>query len=427
MHSETWPLQIPVGSRRLWDAQTGWSQIETDAGSYDFTALDHAIAEVPAAADIYYTFGRTPHFYSSDPTDSACGYSNTNDPTTFGQCHPPTDVALDGGSTFDAVFQGFVRALMNHVCVGAAPNKTCRIQYYETWNEPNTDEFWAGNYVQLARMASDAAAIIKGQCSKCLVTTPAVSAGGDGYHANGDSGTYSVWMQNFLSAWETFGHLPDVGAWHPYPARTNVVPPPFPETNLSETSTYCNSANTSGAGVPPNKYCRDSVLTEVTTLRAIFNAHGLSGKPMVASEGSWGLTSGLPAAQQPAFLARWYILLASAGVSRTYWYAYDNASWGTLFNAQQGLLSPGQAYKQVASWLTGSTFVSPCALTAGTDIYSCELLEGDGTSTGLVWSTSGTPSYAVPAAFTRFTDLTGADQAVVSGHITLGAAPVLLH
>ncbi len=58
MHAEsaTWPLAITIGSRRLWDAQTAWSQIETSAGSYDFTTLGGRIAQATAAhADVYYT------------------------------------------------------------------------------------------------------------------------------------------------------------------------------------------------------------------------------------------------------------------------------------------------------------------------------------------------------------------------------------
>ncbi len=141
----------------------------------------------------------------------------------------------------------------------------------------------SGNTKQLARMSSDGVAIIKGQCSDCVTATACVSGGGDGFHANGDSGVYSTWMAQYLTDWQTFGNLPDVGAWHPYPAHTNIVPPPFPETNLS-TASEC----TAGATGPPNKYCRDSIVDQIKVWCGVFDAHGLHDRPMIASEGAFG-------------------------------------------------------------------------------------------------------------------------------------------
>jgi hypothetical protein len=415
MHSQHWPppAQPAFGGKRLWDSQTAWSQIETSKGVYTFATLDARISAAQSSgADLYYTFGRTPASRSSQPTDTSCAYEN-------GSCDAPTDVDALGAGT-DAAFVAFVDALLKHVCNATA--KTCSIKYFEMWNEPNAGGFWTGTYAQLARMSSDAVREIRKYCVDCVTATACPSAGGDGGTFANHSPVYSTWMAGYLQAWMKVGNLPDAGAWHPYPARTNVAPPPFPESNTSS-STLCKAG-------PPS--CRDSVVTQVLTLRGVLDNNGLKGAPMIASEGAWGDQSVLSDPdQQAAWLARWFLALASGGVTRAYWYQYDNASFGTLWDSTNGVHTAGIAYAQMYKWLVGAK-LAPCT-TAGT-IWSCQVTQSNGSGALVLWDSSATCSggmcttsgQTVGNGYSQWLDLAGTAHAIVAHSVPVGMKPIFV-
>lgn len=430
MHTNTYGNGIPFGTERLWDSGTAWSQIQTAATTFDFSGVQSRVADAHKYGfDLLYTFGRTPPFLASSSTVT-CDYGND------GQCNPPDDVASDGTGA-DAHVKAFWTAFMNAMCTGTAPNKTCGpIKYFEMWNEPNADQFWSGTYAQLARMSADAAGVIKSQCASCTVLTPGVACGGDGYHANGDSGQCEVWMAAYLQAWQPLGNLPDVGAWHPYPAHTNVSPSPFPETNVSSWDA-CPGADAGGdmpsctckAGFVPNPECQHSVVDQITVLRGVFDTHGLAGKPMIATEGSWNEEKNLPDPdQQAAWLARWFLVQAGAGIEASCWYAEDapenNGGWGRLLTSpDSGAPVPnvaGVAYRQLYGWLVGGS-IGACSPSA--TLWSCPAIDPKGTPGLILWDTAQTHDIPIAASYTRVSDLSGATSPV-SGMVTVGAKPV---
>jgi hypothetical protein len=121
-----------------------------------------------------------------------------------------------------------------------------------------------------------------------------------------DSPICDEWMAGYLAEWQKLGNLPDAGAWHPYPSRTDISPVPFPETNVSNGNSACTGT--------PNSSCRYSIVDQITRMRQVFDDHGLAGKPMYATEGSWLNDKELPVvAQEQAWLARYYLVLASSG------------------------------------------------------------------------------------------------------------------
>src|SRR3954454_17010643 len=77
-------------------------------------------------------------------------------------------------------------------------NGVCNLGYVEVWNKINSDVAWTGSYTQLATMANDAATIERLYCADCLIVGGSGSAGGDGFHASGQSGVYSTALLNFL-------------------------------------------------------------------------------------------------------------------------------------------------------------------------------------------------------------------------------------
>lgn len=442
MHTNTYGNGFSFGAERLWDSGTAWSQIQTAATTYDFSSVQSRVAEAQKYGfDLLYTFGRTPPFIAATSTVT-CDYGND------GQCNPPDDVASDGTGA-DAHVKAFWTAFMNAMCTGTAPNKTCGpLKYFEMWNEPNADQFWSGTYAQLARMSADATAVIKSQCASCTVLTPGVACGGDGYHANGDSGVCEVWLAAYLQAWQTLGGtLADAGAWHPYPAHTNVSPSPFPETNVSSWD-ICPGADAGGdmasctckAAFVPNPECQHSVVDQITVLRGVFDAHGLAGKPMIATEGSWNEEDDLPDPdQQAAWLARWYLVQAGAGIEASYWYAEDapenNGGWGRLLTSPEaGAAAPniaGVAYQQLYGWLVGGS-IGACS--ASGTLWSCPAVDAKGDAGEILWDTAQTCSgghcstrtVPVAASFTRVSDLAGATSSVSGATVSVGAKPVFV-
>jgi hypothetical protein len=156
---------------RLWDTNTSWVNLETSNGVYNWSTLDTMLAEANTlGADALYTFGKTPTWASSNPTDPNCKYGP-------GECAPPSDV--DSG---DGYFKAFVTALVQHAGT--------KIAYYEMWNEPYNLPFWDGTPQQLEIMVSDAAQIIRSLNPQAVIITPSISSWPN----------QQVFLANFLNA-----------------------------------------------------------------------------------------------------------------------------------------------------------------------------------------------------------------------------------
>ena len=64
---------VPIGSLRLWDNQTSWANIEKVQGTFDWTALDKAIAtsQSKGVNDILMVLAGTPAWATDDPSPAA--------------------------------------------------------------------------------------------------------------------------------------------------------------------------------------------------------------------------------------------------------------------------------------------------------------------------------------------------------------------
>ncbi len=425
-----WP-DVPFGSLRMLGNLTTWLHLEGEGRNrYDWRMLDRWLDAARAHnVDVMYTFSRTPAWAARN-AHAICGPNRDE-----ADCSPPSDLTLSapcqgplqGTLTTDCFFKEFVTSLLNHVCSGNAPNKSCRIVAFSCWNEPNLDGFWIGTYAESARMCSDMVQIVKNQCKDCVTLTPDISAATSGdTKDNGDSRSYDEWFKNFLIAYRQYGNYPDAGAFHPYAARTHgIVPAPFPETFA-------------GSGCPReirSPACPDTLLGKIDTLRSLMDQNGMPGKPLWATEGGWGTNGEMPDPEaQAAYLARWFILQASAGVKRAYWYMWDMGKspqgWGGLWDASNGTYKAGIAYGQVYDWLVGATFTKPCS--GDHDVWTCDLSRPGGIHTRIVWNasrsydTATTWKYAVDNQFTGVRDLNGNRSAITGGSVPIGSKPVLL-
>ena len=157
--SNPWP-KVTFGSMRLWDTGTGWGEINTADGVYNWKLFDQWLDDKDKfnVSGMLYTFGRTPRWASSNPNDQTC--SSAWGP---GSCDPPKDLNADGTGP-DQLWQNYVAAI--------AQRSAGRIKYWEIWNEPKNAYYWNGTVAQLVRMAKDARSVILSIDPQAVMLTP---------------------------------------------------------------------------------------------------------------------------------------------------------------------------------------------------------------------------------------------------------------
>jgi Cellulase (glycosyl hydrolase family 5) len=167
----------------------------------------------------------------------------------------------------------------------------------------------------------------------------------------------------------------------------------------------------------------EGAVSDITSMKAVMAKHGLSSKPLWDTEGSWG-TYSLTADQQVDFVARYYLLHWATGVSRFYWYAWDDPQWGTLWSPITGGSPAATAYQQVYNWLVGATMTSPCNM-APDSTWTCALTRPGGYAALAVWNPSTSKNYTPPGIYQSYRDLSG-NIVPVTGAVTIGSNPILL-
>ena len=166
-----------------------------------------------------------------------------------------------------------------------------------------------------------------------------------------------------------------------------------------------------------------------TGVKAVMTKYGLSAKPLWNTESSWGYESD-GAITDPnlraAFVARYYLLHWSMGITRSYWYGWDNTNIGTMWSTE-GVSEAGIAYEQVYNWMTGATMQQPCSGSGYHAIYTCDLTLSNGSQARAVWNTDGNSTYTAPSQFTQYRTLQGGFFNIESNHeVTIGLEPILL-
>jgi hypothetical protein len=336
------PVTVPIGSIRLWGTATTWFQVcsTSDYSQCDWRRLDGwlAAAKSNGISEVLYTFGKTPDWASSQPHGD-CWRGRP------GVCYPPRDLTPDGGGP-DNAFRGFVEAIVEHnQHLDLATY--ARIKFWGIWNEPTAKLFWRGTTAQLVRMAKDARQIIKNADPNALVLTPEPAANSKNNAINfaGD------WLDDYLA--KGGGQYADVIAFHVY-------------------------ANNNGNHPVP-----EDAVRIIEHVKAQLARHPeVIGKPLWVTEGSWGKsdeTNWGNSDEDSAFLARYYVLIASEGIERIYWYSWD-APTGTL-SANGNPLPVANAYREVHNWLIGRTVTNHFSKA---HIWSCDI-EASGYKGRIVW------------------------------------------
>jgi fibronectin type 3 domain-containing protein len=367
---------VPFGGVRLWDTNTTWAQIESSRGSYNWTDLDIWLRNVSShGQDAMYTFGRVPHWASSQPS-AACPYA-----TSSPGCTAPTSDLNSG----DNMWKEFVTALVKH----SLSSPALHIPYYEMWNEPDLTRNWTGTPAQMATMVKDAYAIIHSLDPKAKVIGPTPST----------ANQYGVhFLPNYYAAGAA--NAQDIVGLHAY---------------LYNGSSF--ATNPSG------------ITTSISQLKKLMATYGISSKPIWFTEGSWSGSdsSSLSDSQKAAYLAQEYMLMWSTGaVSRYYWYAWDSRL-GTLWTPSGGMTQAGHSYNYLAEWLIGSTHASSPCKEDSSGTWTCSLTLSTGYPGEIIWNANTSKTITVDASFLTSRTLVNSTVHSISNHqVSIGPLPVLI-
>jgi polysaccharide biosynthesis protein PslG len=401
MLGEPWPVDTicvnpfqgcdGFGGIRLWDSGVSWDLMNPAPGQYDWSMFDAWLnAAQTNGVDIEYTFGRVPQWASSDPGRSTCTGSGGGGP---GKCAPPNDLNADGTGT-DQHWIDFVTAI--------ATRSAGRVHYWEMWNEGGNPARWAGTSAQLVRMVSDARSIILGIDPTAVILSP---SGGI------RSPVELNWWKNFLAAGG--GTYVDAIAIHSYLQTEGHQP--VPEELLV--------------------YLPQFVAKYLTP-------YGQNTKPIIDTEASWGNPNCCNFSNpdlQAGFVVRYYVMHLLANVQRYYWFAWDDATAGTLWVADPHditkpgtLLKPGIAYQQTYNWFVGNTLDPSC--TPNGSVWACNITGANGYQGQIVWDTSQTckagtctySNYTFNPMFIQYVTIYGQVIPVNGSTVPIGYQPILL-
>jgi hypothetical protein len=257
-----------------------------------------------------------------------------------------------------------------------------KIHEYEIWNEPKRRTAFSGDVRTMVEMTREASEILK-QVDPANIVVSASS--------NGENG--GVWLDQYLS--QGAGRYVDVIGYHFY------VFPEAPEK------------------MPPL----------ILSVRQTMAAHGIANKPLWNTESGWSKPKVFASpAEAAAFVSRAYILNWAAGVSRFYWYAWDNHGWVTLEMTDRDTQQPtaaAAAYATTRTWLLGAIMKSCKSDPDGT--WVCELSRGNARS-WIVWNPGGTEQFRIPPSWQirSVADLSGADRKIAGESVAIGISPLLL-
>jgi Glycosyl hydrolases family 39 len=254
-----------------------------------------------------------------------------------------------------------------------------RIHAYEVWNEPNAPNFWSGTTQQLVQVTHHAYTVLKWVDPTITVVSPS-------YCWNfGVPG-----LDSFLRAGG--GQFADVIGYHLY-----VYPSP-PE----------------------------AMVPVAQQVESVMRRDGVGDKPLWNTEIGWAKPKPSSDEEAAGFVMRTYLLGWAAGVSREYWFGWDQHTYALQLvdMGDQALTPAGQAYAEIEQWLTGKRMNS-CHSSG--DVWVVEL-EDTGHPVKIVWDAGGSSSFRIPNDWraTRVTDFRGKTQPVRGGTVQIGPAPVLL-
>lgn len=259
-----------------------------------------------------------------------------------------------------------------------------RIHYYELWNEANWYHYFTGTIDQMLELSREAYQILKEVDPSITVVSPSpANLSGEGLS----------WLDEFLT--KGGGDYVDVIGYHFY---FHVNPP-------------------------------EKIVPLIRKAREIMAKHGQGDKPLWNTEAGWSQPKPFPSDEQgAAYVARSYILNWDSGVSRFYWYAWDNRDWVSLYMTEPDIktLKPAaKAYAEVQKWLVGAQ-MSACQ-SNGQQTWTCPLTRPGGYRGWIVWNPDRQMEFQVPENWRikQVRELSGDRRNLRGSRIEIGPRPLL--
>jgi len=265
-----------------------------------------------------------------------------------------------------------------------------KIRLYELWNEPKFSDvkqsrnsaFFSGSTQAMIELAKVAQRVLK-------QVDPANQLAGPGFTV------HVAQLEHYLAAGG--GAYADAVAFHLYAPTPEEMP------------------------------------AKIKKVREVMKAAGLGDKPLWNTEQSYELLPPGEKAPGPGgfgvssadamlpYTQRALILAAANGVSRMYWYGFEN----TMMKPDGSPSEVLAGYDTVARWLVGSR-IGPCT-SPDRGVYICPLKRG-AEQAFVVWSANGNSLLKVPAQWnsTRIESPLGVTGELRDGMTTIGVAPILL-
>jgi hypothetical protein len=366
-NAKNWP-SVPVGTVRMIDTMTFWADLEPQKGQWRFEKLDEDLAVAEKHdTPLVMIFGLSPKWASLRPQETFNGRGG---------------VTAEPKNMED--WRNYIRTM--------ATRYKGRIRYWEVWNEPNGKDFYTGTPEKLAELAKEEYTIFHQIDPDAVIVGPPVVGGGG-----------PAWLDQYFRAGGA--RYTDVGAFHFY------VSPRAPE----------------------------AMVPLIHEGEAVMSKYGLREKPVWNTETGWTITSHKAQAraynasfakiltddESAAYVARAYVLNWLEGVSKFFWYEWDNANMG-LAEADGTPKAGARAFGEIQKWLVGARMEVCDADRAGT--WVCQINRSGGYRGYIVWNTEGPKSFPIPGAWRAQAerDLSGGSRAISAGNIQIGITPVLV-
>jgi len=254
-----------------------------------------------------------------------------------------------------------------------------QIRAYEIWNEPNLPNFYTGTPEAMVVLAREAYVVLKQVDPALTVVSPS---------AVGPTGL--PWLERYLELGG--GKYADVIGYHFYVR-----------------------------GQPP-----EAMLGFINQVHEIAKKYGLAEKPLWNTEAGWLQPYRVDPADGPAYMARAYILNWADGVSRFYWYAWDNGGARVRMTADdEATATPAaHAYAELQRWLIGARMQS---VKQDGDTWICQLNRKNADS-WILWNSERTTKFEVPKSWDVNTlrTLSSSRTSFADGKVEIGPTPVLL-
>lgn len=360
------PKKNIVGSVRLWDTNTRWLDLQPSPGTWNWKHLDAAVAQAKRAGQKpLIVLGQPPQWASSQPT------------LDTGRGLPPGSMAMPKSLV---QWRAYVRAVVKRYSAKGVTD-------FQTWNEPEGGLFFTGTPAQMGALNLAAYQVVhegttvkkrvKGKVVRTVKRKyPKAQLVAPGFATRRAPGI--TWMSKYLAT--PGGKKADVVALHLY-----ANPGGKPEDTVAQLS-------------KARRYLKKAKLDKLPLWVTEVSFGGATG-------GSQGKPEVISAADQASFVSRFLLLARSAGVARTYWYAWDSHGVVGIELTQANnrtLTGAGKAYSVTRGWMK-SPLVG-CAKKAG--VHTCTVKQGKRTGY-IVWHPSRKVAMKAPKGTLSVTSVLG--------------------